>query len=92
MAAKLDDSVFNRASDRALREALAKTAEQRLKAMGSDGWLQVVTRLKSCLADKALVEALEAEVNASTDKNRVLIDIVRKGGSIAKAIGQILGL
>jgi predicted NAD/FAD-binding protein len=90
MALKFDDAVFNRASDQAMQEALAQTTEQRLKAMGSTGYSQIIAQLKSSSVDKTLVAALETEVNSSTNKNQVIIDVVRKGGVIAKAIGQIL--
>jgi hypothetical protein len=92
MARKLDDSVFNQASERAMQEALLKTAEQRLRALGPTGYQRVLEQLRAGAGavDPALIAELESAIDAATDKNKVITDVIKKGISIAQAIAAIL--
>lgn len=90
MAQKLDDAIFNKASNQAMQEALAKTAEERLKTMGASAFTTIITELKKSTVDKVFVAKLESKINAATNKNQVIIDVINKGGAIADALMKIL--
>ncbi len=90
MALKLDDAIFNKASNQAMQEALAKTAEERLKIMGTSAFTTIITELKKSTVDKTIVAQLESKINAATNKNQVIIDVIKKGGTIADALTKIL--
>lgn len=94
MAIKLDDEIFNKASDKAMQEALEKTQEERLKVMDLSQFSSIVEELKKSSLDKTLIEKLENEINAATNKNQMIIDTIKKGGVVAegllKAVKKIL--
>lgn len=90
MAQKLDDAIFNKASNQAMQEALTKTTEERLKAMGASAFTTIITELKKSTVDKVFVAQLESKINAATNKNQVIIDVINKGGAIADALMKIL--
>lgn len=90
MALKLDDAIFNKASKQSMQEALAKTADERLKVMGNSAFTTIITELKKSTVDKTLVAQLESKINAATNKNQVIIDVIKKGGAIADVLIKIL--
>lgn len=90
MALKLDDAIFNQASNKAIREALTKTAEERLKVMGASAFPAIITELKKSTIDKTSVAELEHKINAATNKNQVIMDVIKKGGAIADTLIKIL--
>lgn len=90
MARDLDDEIFNKASNQAMQKALAKTAEERLKIMGVADFSSIIAELKKKSVDKILVEKLENDINAATNKNQVIINVIKKGGTIANELIKIL--
>lgn len=90
MAGDLDDEIFNKASNQAMQEALTKTAEERLKIMEVSDFSLIIAELKKKSVDKILVEKLENEINAATNKNQVIVDVIKKGGTIANELVKIL--
>ena len=90
MTQKLDDTIFNIASNQAMHEALAKTAEERIRVMGVSIFPTIITELKKGTVDKTLIAELERKINAATNKNQVIIDVIKKGGVIADALIKIL--
>lgn len=90
MALKLDDAIFNKTSNQAMQEALAKTADERLKVMGASAFPAIITELKKSTVDKTLIAQLENKINAATYKNQVIVDVIKKSGAIADALMKIL--
>ncbi|WP_106830579.1 hypothetical protein [Parabacteroides pacaensis] len=90
MALKLEDAIFNKASNQAIREALTKTAEERLKVMGASAFPAIITELKKSTVDKTFTAELERKINAATNKNQEVIDVIKKGGAIADTLIKIL--
>lgn len=90
MAIKLDDEIFNKASDKAMQEALEKTQEERLKVMDLSQFSSIVEELKKSSLDKTLIEKLENEINAATNKNQMIIDTIKKGGVVAEGLLKVV--
>lgn len=90
MAMKLDDAIFDKASNQAMQEALAKTAEERLEIMGTSDFQTIIAELKKSSIDETLVTNLENEINAATNKNQVIVNVIKKGGIIANELVKIL--
>ena len=91
MAIKFSDDVFKNASDQAKQNALIETAEARLKAMGTNAYGDILDKLKSDCVDHTLIEELEKEINAATDKNKLILDLIRKGGKLGKLLLGVIG-
>jgi hypothetical protein len=87
---KFDDALLNQASNQAMRDALAKTAEERLKIMGNSAFSTIIAELRNNVVDKNEVDKLEKEINAATNKNEIIVSVIKKGGKIADTISKIL--
>lgn len=90
MAIKLDDAMFNQASKQAMQKAFAETAEERFKAMGSSAFSRILDELKKSAVDKDLIAKFESDINAASDKNQAILNVINKGGGIADALLRIL--
>ncbi len=87
---ELDDSIFDRASEKAMNKALAQTLKERVDAMGIDTYSLIMEQLKQSIIDTEEVAALEQEVNEATDKNAVILNVLNKGGAMAKALNEAI--
>ncbi len=88
---KLDNTVFGSVSDTAMATAYAKTVDEKLKAMGgSVDYSAIISKLQSGGVNAQDIAALEAAINDATDKNTAIVNVVKKGGAIAKAILNIV--
>ena len=87
---ELDDSIFDRASEKAMNKALAQTLKERVDAMGIDTYSLIMEQLKQSIIDTEEVAALEQEVNEATDKNAVILNALNKGGAMAKALNEAI--
>ena len=76
---------IDKAAEEAALSASIKTAEQREKALGKS---EIIEQLRATV-DKETVDALEKEINHSTNKNETILRVIQKGGIVAK---EILGL
>lgn len=90
MAINLDDEIFNKASDKAMQEALEKTQEERLKVMDLSQFSLIVKELKKSSIDKTLIEKLENDIDMATNKNQIVIDTIKKGGVVAEGLLKVL--
>ena len=79
---------IDKAAEEAALSASIKTAEQREKALGKSFFSEIIEQLRATV-DKETVDALEKEINHSTNKNETILRVIQKGGFVAK---EILGL
>ena len=86
----LDKDMFKKASTSAMDSALIKTSEERLKIMRKSAYITIIDKLKEDSVDKCLIEDLESKINASTDKNQVILNVMKAGGTLAKFITKII--
>lgn len=89
--AKLDNTIFGSASDAAMAAAHAKTVNEKLKAMGSSvDYSAIINKLQSNGVNAQDIAALETTISTATDKNIAISNVVKKGGTIAKVIVDIV--
>ena len=85
-----DKNMFKKASASAMNSALIKTSEERLEIMGESAYITIINKLKKDSVDKDLIEDFESKINASTNKNQVILNVIRTGGTLAEYITKII--
>jgi thiamine biosynthesis protein ThiC len=74
----------------AANEASEK-ASQKIAKLDTTQFQELILNLKKNGVDSATIMQLEATINDATKRNKIIIELVEKGGSISKNIIKILG-
>ncbi len=64
--------------------------QSKIEALTSDKISLLVTELKKTTVSSSEIESLMQDITKATDKNRVLLNVVDKGGELAAAIIKIV--
>jgi len=51
---------------------------------------EILTTLKNSAVDPAAIAALQQQIDQATNKNQIILDVVKKGGTIGKALLDIV--
>lgn len=87
---RFNDSIFNQASDNAMSEALLSTLKQKEAISGSKVFTDILNQLEQSAVNKDEIKSLEKEINDATNKNKVIADVLGKGGDMAVALQKII--
>jgi thiamine biosynthesis protein ThiC len=74
----------------AANEASEK-ASQKITKLDTTQFQKLILNLKENGVDSATIMQLEATINDATKRNKIITELVEKGGSISKNIIKILG-
>ncbi len=86
--ANLDD--LRKASSNAAQRT-DKILEAKITNLTTENISQLILELKATAVSAEEIEIINKQITAATDKNKKILDIVDKGGDVAKVIIGILG-
>tara|TARA_B100000809_G_scaffold228675_1_gene241837 strand:+ start:1953 stop:2225 length:273 start_codon:yes stop_codon:yes gene_type:complete len=86
--ANLDD--LRKASSNAAQRT-DKILEAKITNLTTENISQLILELKATVVSAEEIEIINKQITAATDKNKKILDIVDKGGDVAKVIIGILG-
>ena len=86
--ANLDD--LRKASSNAAQRT-DKILEAKITNLTTENISQLILELKATAVSAEEIEIINKQITAATDKNKKILDILDKGGDVAKVIIGILG-
>ena len=86
--ANLDD--LRKASSNAAQRT-DKILEAKITNLTTENISQLILELKATVVSAEEIEIINKQITAATDKNKKILDILDKGGDVAKVIIGILG-
>jgi thiamine biosynthesis protein ThiC len=82
---------MNRLNDlRTAADSAAANASQKIDKINTRQFQNLISELQSCGVDSTVISQLEVTIGDTTLRNKLVVELVEKGGSISKQIMTIL--